>query len=59
MEYNNLLTLINDLQCRIEALEQENINLTNELYRLENSLEARIDILASEAYSLHKFSLDK
>jgi hypothetical protein len=59
MEYDNLLTLINNLQCRIEALEEENVQMTNELYRLENSLEARIDILASEAYSLHKFSLDK
>ena len=27
-------------------LEEENIELTNELYRMENSLDARIDILA-------------
>jgi regulator of replication initiation timing len=30
----------------IKRLEEENIELTNELYRLENSLDARIDILA-------------
>jgi peptidoglycan hydrolase CwlO-like protein len=30
----------------IKRLEEENISTTNELYRLENSLDARIDILA-------------
>jgi len=30
----------------IKRLEEENIETTNELYRLENSLDARIDILA-------------
>jgi regulator of replication initiation timing len=30
----------------IKRLEEENIELTNELYRLENSLDSRIDILA-------------
>jgi hypothetical protein len=34
------------LQSRVEELEQENIGTTNELYRMENSLDARIDILA-------------
>lgn len=29
----------------VKRLEEENIELTNELYRLENSLDARIDIL--------------
>jgi regulator of replication initiation timing len=29
----------------IKRLEEENISVTNELYRLENSLDARIDIL--------------
>lgn len=29
----------------IKRLEEENVELTNELYRLENSLDARIDIL--------------
>ena len=35
-----------ELEDRIEVLESENIELTNELYRMENSLDARIDILA-------------
>jgi peptidoglycan hydrolase CwlO-like protein len=35
-----------ELEAKIERLEEENIETTNELYRLENSLDARIDILA-------------
>jgi len=38
------------LEDRIKVLEEENINTTNELYRLENSLDARIDILSLEIY---------
>jgi hypothetical protein len=34
-----------ELEDRISKLEEENIGLTNELYRMENSLDARIDIL--------------
>ena len=34
------------LQSRVEELERENVETTNELYRMENSLDARIDILA-------------
>jgi len=34
-----------ELEDRIEVLESENVGLTNELYRMENSLDARIDIL--------------
>ena len=30
----------------LEKLEEENVGTTNELYRLENSLDARIEILA-------------
>jgi hypothetical protein len=32
----------------VKRLEGENIELTNELYRLENSLDARIDILVEK-----------
>jgi hypothetical protein len=35
-----------ELENRVLKLEEENIGLTNELYRMENSLDARIDILA-------------
>jgi len=54
--YNRLSQLeivVKDLQERyygaledIKRLEEENISTTNELYRLENSLDSRIDILA-------------
>jgi len=37
---------LQELEDRIKILEEENVELTNELYRLENSLDARIDILA-------------
>ena len=30
----------------VVRLEEENVELTNELYRMENSLDARIDIIA-------------
>jgi predicted nucleic acid-binding Zn-ribbon protein len=32
----------------IKRLEEENVSTTNELYRLENSLDARIDILVEK-----------
>lgn len=35
-----------ELEQRVKVLEEENVELTNELYRMENSLDARIDILA-------------
>ena len=34
------------LEDRVRVLEEENIGLTNALYEMENSLDARIDILA-------------
>ena len=40
-----LFKKIEELEQRILKLEDENISTTNELYRLENSLDARIDIL--------------
>lgn len=48
MEYNDLVELVLQLESRIMILEEENISTTNELYRLENSLDARIDILADK-----------
>lgn len=37
-----------DLEQRVKVLEEENVGTTNELYRMENSLDARIDILAEK-----------
>jgi hypothetical protein len=42
---DGIMDLVRKLEDRIRVLEEENISLTNELYRLENSLDSRIDIL--------------
>ncbi len=42
----DLEILVKDLELRIEELQRENVETTNELYRMENSLDARIDIIA-------------
>ena len=44
-EYS-LVEILYKLKERVKILEEENIETTNELYRVENSLDARIDILA-------------
>lgn len=56
-EYNTFLDLIiqlteivKTLEDRIKVLEEENIQTTNELYRIENSLDSRIDILAENPW---------
>ena len=49
----NLLDLIHKLEDRIEKLEQENIETTNELYRIEN----RLDMMDQSEYNLNNFSL--
>ena len=38
------------IEERVKVLEEENVNTTNELYRMENSLDARIDILAENPW---------
>jgi len=45
-DHTDLYTKVIELENRIELLERENVETTNELYRMENSLDARIDILA-------------
>lgn len=50
----SLFEKIKELECRIEVLEQENISSTNELYRMENSLDARIDILYNEVTKINR-----
>ena len=52
MEYNDLVSLVKHLEARIECLEEENIGLSNAMYEIANSLEARIDILSCEPYNL-------
>ena len=43
---DELYERISELETRIRVLEEENVGTTNELYRMENSLDARIDIIA-------------
>jgi peptidoglycan hydrolase CwlO-like protein len=39
---------LSELEQRVLKLEDENIGTTNAIYELENSLDARIDILAEQ-----------
>jgi hypothetical protein len=48
VEDNDFYSKLIELEDRIEVLESENVGTTNELYRIENSLDARIDILAEQ-----------
>ena len=43
---DELYERISELEQRVRLLEEENVGTTNELYRMENSLDARIDIIA-------------
>lgn len=43
---DELYTRMVELEQRVKVLEEENVETTNELYRLQNSLDARIDIIA-------------
>jgi hypothetical protein len=43
---DDLYNRVSELEQKVKALEEENLGTTNELYRMENSLDARIDILA-------------
>lgn len=56
---SDLEIIVKKLEARIEELERENVETTNSMYEISNSLEARIDIIASEPYNLERFSLDK
>ena len=60
----NLYLLIEELQKKVNllenrcaVLEEETISTTNTIYKIANSLEERIDILASEPYMIEKFTL--
>ena len=47
------------LIVRIEKLENDNIEITNCLYELENRLQAQIDSIHPVTYNLKNYSLDK
>jgi hypothetical protein len=51
-----------ELEEKVQKLEEENIETTNVLYEIMNSMngiDERIDILASEPYNLNNYTLDK
>jgi formyltetrahydrofolate synthetase len=47
------------LEARIKKLEEENIELTNCLYEVENRLQAKIDNIHPTIYNLNNYTLDK
>jgi hypothetical protein len=52
--YSKLIELeekYNTLLLDVKRLEEENVETTNELYRVENSLDSRIDILAERFWT--------
>jgi len=52
---NYLMRRLDQLEDRVQVLEEENIEMSNALYECWNSLDARIDILAP--HKLDEFSL--
>ena len=47
------------LEERIAKLEQENVELTNSLYEVENRLQSKIDKIHPVTYNLRDYGLDK
>jgi hypothetical protein len=56
---DGLLDRIADLEARVIKLEEENVELTNCLYEVENRLQAKIDNIHPVTYNLNNYSLDK
>jgi len=48
VEHIDVYSKLQELEDRIKVLEEENVETTNALYEISNSLEARIDILTLE-----------
>ena len=55
----SILDKITDLELTVLRLEQENIELTNCLYEVENRLQAQIDNIHPVVYNLNNYTLDK
>ena len=47
------------LEARIKKLEEENVELTNCLYEVENRLQTKIDNIHPVTYNLSNYTLDK
>jgi hypothetical protein len=55
----SLLDMIADLELRVLKLEEENIELTNCLYEVENRLQAQIDNIHPVVYNLKNTNWDQ
>ena len=55
----SLLDIIADLELRVLKLEEENIELTNCLYEVENRLQAQIDNIHPVVYNLKSDNWDQ
>jgi len=55
----NNADIYTQLIARIEKLENENIELTNCLYEVENRLQSQIDSIHPVTYNLQDYGLEK
>ena len=55
----SLLDIIADLELRVLKLEEENVELTNCLYEVENRLQANIDNIHPVVYNLKNDNWDQ
>jgi hypothetical protein len=62
-ELNNRIEYLEEeklwTRSEIDRLNQENVELTNCLYEVENRLQAKIDNIHPVTYNLQNYSLDK
>jgi len=58
-EDDSLLDKITDLEARVLKLEEENVELTNCLYEVENRLQAQIDNIHPVVYNLKSNNWDQ
>jgi hypothetical protein len=56
---DSLLDRITDLEARVLKLEEENVELTNCLYEVENRLQAQIDNIHPVVYNLKNTNWDQ
>jgi hypothetical protein len=56
---DSLVNRIIDLESKVLNLQQENVELTNCLYEVENRLQAQIDNIHPVVYNLNNYGLDK
>jgi len=50
---------LTQLENEVNKLKEENVELTNSLYEVENRLQAKIDNIHPVTYNLSNYTLDK